>query len=124
VASCAAAVSNAAQLPSHGVGCLEHSQISSDDVFEHRGLSAGLRSYDGDLGQIYGILDLRHTESVGGLRHARGGLWRGVRRVTYSYCGEDILELVYEGDQGRVVDVDAVGGAVSIPHVVPRGCQE
>lgn len=27
-------------------------------------------------------------------------------RITYSYCGKDILQLVHQGDQPGVVDVD------------------
>ncbi len=34
-------------------------QIPSDDVFQHRTLPARLRSYDNDLGEIYGVLHLR-----------------------------------------------------------------
>jgi hypothetical protein len=33
---------------------------------------------------------------------------RRARFVTYADCCEDILQLVHEGDQARVVDVDAV----------------
>ena len=54
---------------------------------------------------------------------SRGG---GLDRVaTYSYCGEDILELVYQGNEGRVVHVDAAAGVVSRHsggRVRPRGC--
>ena len=33
---------------------------------------------------------------------------RCCRTCTYSDCSEDILQLVHEGDQARVVDVDAI----------------
>ena len=34
-------------------------------------------------------------------------------RTTYSYCCEDILELIDEGDKRRVVDVDSIEAPVS-----------
>lgn len=46
----------------------------------------------------------------------------GLRWATYSDCGEDILELVDEGDERRIVHVDAAWARVSWMHVrPPRG---
>lgn len=48
---------------------------------------------------------------------------RGFRATTYSYCGEDILELVDERDKRRVIHVDAV--RVSLATCThPRGAVE
>jgi hypothetical protein len=46
-----------------------------------------------------------------------------VGAATYSYCGENILELVDERDKRRVIHVDAVWAALAIcTH--PRGAAE
>lgn len=39
-------------------------------------------------------------------------LIEGGWRRTYSYCRKDILELVHQGDQSRIVDVDSAVGVV------------
>lgn len=70
-----------------------HLQVSPDYVLQHRALAARLGAHDGDLGQIDGVL------------HADGG--------------EDILQLIDERDQARVVDVDpARGWSVSPRHLL------
>ena len=45
---------------------------------------------------------------------------RYCRRCTYSDCGEDILQLVHECDQTRVVDVDAVTLLALNPRPLPQ----
>jgi hypothetical protein len=74
-------------------GSSRHSQIATDNVLKHGALSTGLRSNDCDLWQIYRVLYLRQASVEG---------------ETHSDCGKNILQLVHEGDQAWVVDVDAV----------------
>lgn len=104
------------------VAICNHSQISSDNVLKHRTLSARLRSYDGNLGQVYGVLDL-----AGASVYVYGMAYRCLdsnkqnkqKIATYSDSCEDVLELVHEGNQPRVVHVDPVS---MLALGAPRGC--
>ena len=63
-------------------------QVSPNNILQHRTFPARLRSYDSDLGQVYGVL--------------------------HAYGGEDILQLIDEGDEAGVVDVDPAQASVSL----------
>jgi hypothetical protein len=86
-------------------GRCRYSQISPNNVLQHGTLSTGLRSYDSNLGQVYGVLDLGQVSVCG--QELGLGRGEGRRCATYSDSSEDILQLVHEGNQAGVVDVDA-----------------
>ena len=87
-------------------------QVSSHDVLQNGTLSARLRSHDDNLGQIYGVLDLRPGISIWSSRIRTLAPARG---PTYSYGGKDILQFIDKCDEPRVVHVDTGRkGVVSI----------
>lgn len=77
-------------------------QVSSHNVLQHRTLATGLGAYDGDLRQINRVLHLQRA----GLACVRHGLGTFLFLATYADCGEDILELVDERDETRIIHVD------------------
>jgi hypothetical protein len=82
-------------------------QVSTNDILQYRTLSTRLRTYDGDLRQIYGVLDLAQA-SVHFRTRTQAAWLSGAKGwcITYSYSCKDILEFVHEGNKARVVHVD------------------
>lgn len=75
-------------------------QVSAHDILQYRTLPARLRSHHSDLRKVYGVLYLGRF-----VRYKSGKA--SPRESTYSYCCKDILELVDESDQARIIHIDA-----------------
>lgn len=84
----------------------QHVQVSPNDVLQHRTLSTRLRTDDCNLRQVDGVLNLFGDIVSQYLCLSQLPLVQQRITTTYSDGGEDILQLVDERDQARIVDVD------------------
>jgi hypothetical protein len=88
-------------------GVIEYVQIPSDNVLENGTLSTRLRSDDGDLGKVYGVVNLDAVK-LNISNRSKQEKHRKIRmEIAYSYCCEHILKLIDKSDQARIVDVNA-----------------
>ena len=88
-------------------------QVATDYVFQNRTLTARLRTNDGDLGQIDGVVNLKREQAVSvkspteGLRETGHCIFNDRKETTYPDCRNDILQLIDQRDQARIVHIYA-----------------